>query len=322
MAIDGRTSGKANDYASFCGDKTGTSPDVAVAVDMPIGGILDAQVYATSTGFNPTLYVRSDCSVDEYCADFGAVSEEFRAELPAGIHYIIVDGSGGTSGTFRLFLSVTPPVCGDGIVSASLGEQCDVGDPIPDDGCGDPGTPSECQRETPDSVADVPPGLPITLMPGTNLFHGTTIGYHDDLSGTCSQHGAGADRFYWFEVPPLPSPAFIDVWIGYLEDGVTPACNDFSSPYCWDAVLYFLQQQPDGTWVEPPKRGTPYDRCCKDFGAIYPENLRRTLYPGERYAISIDGYDGEPYSQGQYNLVVYLYIEPPSYCPTASPCIP
>lgn len=334
IKIDGQTRGRGKDYSSWCGDKTGSAPDVVVDVDLPRGGVFSAQVYATSTGFNPTMYVRTDCATDWYCADFGPTSEVFRDEMAPGVYHVIVDGADGTSGSFSLFLDVAPAVCGDGFVSPSIGEQCDVGEPIDGDGCGDPGAPNECQHEAPDPVADTPPGTPITLEPTlptytdkvANIFQGTTIGYTDNRTGTCSQHGAGRDRCYLWEVPPLLDGYyywFVDEWIGFLSDGITPACTDLLSPYCWDAALYMLQQQPDGTWAEPPKRGVPtwiqYERVCKDWAGTSLDNNRRTVFPGERYAFCVDTYD--VWTEGPYFLFIYLYAQYPSACPNASPCV-
>jgi cysteine-rich repeat protein len=299
LRVDGRTTAKVNDYSTSynCGDKQNSAADVVVAVNLPSGGILDAQVYATSTGFNPALYVRSDCAVEQYCVDTSATSETFRFEMPPGIHYVIVDGHGGTSGTFRLFLSLTPPTCGDGFVSPSIGEQCDVGAPIPGDGCGDPGTANQCQAEASNPLAEVPPGEPITLASGPNFVQGTTIGYQHDMSGTCRQAGAGSDRFYTFTAA---TNAVIDVWLGYDSDGATPACEDLASPYCWDGVLYLLWW--NGTaWVQPTWR-VAQDSLCSDVGSFYLENLHRTVFAGETYAIGIDGYDDQPYSRGPFNL--------------------
>jgi cysteine-rich repeat protein len=301
MTIDGRTTGRANDYRTTydCGDRTNSAPDVVVAVNMPAGGILDAQVYATSSGFNPAIYVRDDCAIELYCADYGPLSEVFRADLPPGIHYVIVDGAAGSAGSFRLFLSVAAPSCGDGIVSA--GEQCDPGEPVQGDGCGDPGTANECQAEAPDPAAEAPPGLPLTLSPGTNYVAGTTLGYTDNASGTCSPFGPGADRFYQWTAP---ANGVIDVWLGYTDDGVTPACENLFSPYCWDRVVYLLQW--NGTaWAQPAPR-TAGDVSCSDVGYAQMEHVHRTVIAGEPYVIGVDGYDPNWYSQGMYNMRIDL----------------
>jgi hypothetical protein len=83
-----------------------------------------------------------------------------------------------------------------------------------------------------------------------------------------------------------------------------PACaTDIMSPYCWDGVLYLLR------WTGSAWAPTPYvtsgDRACSDVTGIGLEHVQAHVVAGT-YAIVIDGYNSEPWSQGPYNLRIDL----------------
>jgi len=191
--IANTTTGSTN-KVDGCGTASGTAPDVVYAVTPDIDGLLTANVKGA---FNSIVYVQSSCGVaasllacsykanattNPYILDgLGSPPKTVSAPVLANTtYYVFVDsavGSGTPSGgAFKLDVSVTPAVCGNGIVEGA--EQCDDGGTESDDGCS-----STCQLEThgpktcaaAEAVTLTPTGAPGTYS--ATLARGTT-GYN------------------------------------------------------------------------------------------------------------------------------------------------
>jgi len=92
----------------------GPSADVWYRLDLPSAGILTAQTCAGGTTFDTVLrVVDTDCSTvldfndDSPRCGVGSTSSWLRKALPAGIVYVVVEGSGNATGTFQLDLAFT-----------------------------------------------------------------------------------------------------------------------------------------------------------------------------------------------------------------------
>lgn len=146
----GTTVGRNNDYSSSvlgCGDTLpSSSPDAVFNIKVKGNGVLDIVLVPTTpwlSGFNPTIYLRKNCSTEVACISAVNGFIFYAEDTKPGSYSIIIDGAGGTAGPFNFVVSMYTPYCGDGVLSK--GEQCDPGDSVPGDGCCDPGTPKECQ---------------------------------------------------------------------------------------------------------------------------------------------------------------------------------
>ena len=191
--IAGTTVGASNKF-SGCGSASASAPDVVYAVTPDVDGLLTANVKGA---FNTIVYVQSSCTdsasrvacsynanatTDPYILDgLGSAPKSVTAPVVANTtYYVFVDsavGSGTPSGgAFKLDLSLTPAVCGNGIIEGA--EQCDDGGTENDDGCS-----STCQVEThgpktcaaAEAVTLTPTGAPGTYS--ATLARGTT-GYN------------------------------------------------------------------------------------------------------------------------------------------------
>ena len=88
----------------------------------------------------------SPCSLIDPRVDVGA------GDLPAGTYYVAVLHALQLGiGPYQLAVSVGGPSCGNGIPETRAGEQCDLGDTIPGDGCS-----ATCQYEIHPTVINAP----------------------------------------------------------------------------------------------------------------------------------------------------------------------
>lgn len=107
--IDGDTRGAADDYSlvaqNRCTGYDSRGSDVAYVVDLAANERVFVQAEPTG-GWDMSLYVVTDCrSLDQSCAagHDGALTESVVfTPRAAGPHFIIVDGSNGEGGAFRL----------------------------------------------------------------------------------------------------------------------------------------------------------------------------------------------------------------------------
>lgn len=299
VSLTNTTEGHTDDIFSFCGDITSTAdaPDLVYAFSLADAGTLRVDVTSLTDGYNPAIYLRTDCATDFTCFDFGADKEIIAGDFPAGTYFLIVDGANGTSGNFQLTVSFSAPICGDGVVNA--GEQCDPGGGQPSDGCGDPGTPGACQLEDPSPDADLCPGTSVSIPSGTTTLAAsdgnTTIGFNNDFSGTCSLPPGGPDRVYQL-IPEVSGT--LTASVGLNANGV-PICDlDFSDPGCWDRVLYARTGCDDASPAA--------ELACSDKGALDVETITFPVTANTPVFVFVDGFDDQSYSSGVFNLVITL----------------
>lgn len=299
VIITDTTSGKTDDFTSFCGDTGGGAPDAVFAFTLPAAGTLIVQVAADTSVedpsgvLNPAVYLRTDCSEDLSCFDFDEQAELVAGDFPAGTYFFIVDGSAGSSGAFQLTALFSLPVCGDGVVNA--GEACDVGAAAVDDGCGDPGDPNECQTEAAGSD-DTCPGAVVAVTAGTTIVHGSTLGYGDDLRSPRAAEGGGPDRVYQI-VPAITGTLSIALGLG--PDGSTDVCAaNVASPSCWDRALYARSSCEGELFAD--------ELGFSDQGALDVEEISFPVTAEVPVFVVVDGYDGQFYSHGTFDLRVHL----------------
>jgi hypothetical protein len=300
LSFTGSTLGRIDDFFSFCGDETAASdaPDVVYAFTLPEAGTLKIDVTSLTGGYNPAIYLRTDCITDFYCADYGNQTELIFGDFPAGTYFVVIDGSGNTSGDYQMTVNFNVAACGDGVVNLGAGEECDVGAGVANDGCGDPGTAGECQTQPPLASADVCNGTPVSVPLGTITLlassGNSTIGYTDNYAGTCTPAVGGRDRVY--QLTPQASGT-MTVKLGAGTDGVTPICSvDLLDPGCWDGALYARSTCTDALT----------QLACSDRGAVQIETITFPVIAATPYWVFVDGYDNQYYSSGPFNLVITL----------------
>jgi hypothetical protein len=298
LSILDTTRGTADNFTSFC-DASGGAPDVVYAFTLPAAGTLKIRVDAINVAddaaglFNPAVYVRTDCATDFVCFDSPGASETVAGDFAAGTYHVIVDGSGGSSGRFKLSALFNEPVCGDAVLN--VGEACDPGPGQPGDGCGDPGAANECELEAAGSD-DTCPGTAVTIGAGTSIIHGSSIGYTDDYLSPHAAVAGGPDRVY--QLTPLFTGT-MTVTIGLGADGSTDVCDaDPTSGACWDRALYARSTCLDETFAA--------ELGFSDQGAYDVEEISFAVTAGEPVFVVVDGYDDQFYSSGVFDLKVDL----------------
>lgn len=108
FSTPGQTAGAPNVRSGFCGGSD--APEIEARWTAPFDGVFRFEV--TESDFDPLMYLLAgDCSGPQLdCVDdFGGVNPRIDVLLPAGQAVIIVvDGAGGSSGSFTLQIDVAP----------------------------------------------------------------------------------------------------------------------------------------------------------------------------------------------------------------------
>jgi cysteine-rich repeat protein len=132
----GTTNLAANITLNSCTSSLGR--DAVYQITAPIDGVLVASV--PTAAFNVSLGARSACAdaasqITCSNASAGNGGEAVTFTVTQGTtYYLIVDApTAAAFGSFNLLVSIQPPGCGDGLISA--GEQCDDGNVMDNDGC-------------------------------------------------------------------------------------------------------------------------------------------------------------------------------------------
>jgi hypothetical protein len=214
--INASTQGYTHTTAGSCG---GNGPDRVYAITTTKTLAFGAQATATSSGFQPVVYVRSACASGErLCAPPGSFVED--AALPAGTWYIWVDGASGTSGSFTLEIMTYDA-------------------PKPGDTCTD--------------------AQPLAFSGGSASASGDTTGYTDTVNtttATCSSL-TGGDMFFTFSNPttqnftvtvtPQSSTHRPAVYLRSTCTGSTLSCA--TAPSTGSAVTLSYPNLPAGNYV-------------------------------------------------------------------------
>jgi cysteine-rich repeat protein len=219
---------------------TTTGRDAFFSVTAPIDGVLTATL--TQAAFNASIHARTDCATNTSqvaCAnDNAAVGTETITFSVAQntTYFVIVDSTATTQfGPFTLQVRVTPPGCGDSIVSSP--EECDDGNTAPGDGCA-----ADCSLEALAGV-DACPGYAINLVgsgtdPRVAVITTDTTPLSANYGGSCG----GSSREGVFVVTSdvsgslnarvVPQPGFDVVLYGRtdcLNSGTQFACDDLAT---------------------------------------------------------------------------------------------
>ena len=264
-----------DDHVSSTCNTTGR--DAVYAVTAPITGQLEANVPLAA--FNAALYARSTCvspSSELACVNSTSVLGSERLTIPVlagSSYYLFVDGSATlTGGSYTLDLSVTAPVCGDGILGGT--EQCDDNNQTVGDGCA-----WNCMLEPP-TGNDFCGGQLLPLSPTGNgevaQITASTLGLASDFQGSCGGDGA---RDAVYTVQPTIT--------GRLSATLTP---NFS------AVLYARSACPEGSGQF---------MCSNLASGTGPETLSVNVVAGTLYYLFVDGVSaGGGSSAGTFTLKI------------------
>jgi hypothetical protein len=99
--LAGTNVGAMNDYTSTCG---GTGPDVVYSFTLSSAG--DVFIGVQSSDMDPVIYLSTTCGSSTWCNDdaySGVLSSALiQDNLAAGTYYLVVDGLGGSTGTFTI----------------------------------------------------------------------------------------------------------------------------------------------------------------------------------------------------------------------------
>ena len=299
----GSTTAATDDYTTFCGDTTPEmdAGDVVFQVTTSAPGTFHAVLDDAGT-FDGVLSIRRDgCEAriaNDECVNFATNGEDYKTDLGAGTYWVVVDGATGTSGDFSLEMSLAQPACGDGVVNASAGEECDPA--TPDDTCFPAGDPEECTLQPPPVASlETCPGYEVSIAGGQSLllgpFNNTT--YVDDQVGTCAGDVGGRDNVFQFS-PTMPGQLTVTLgndpngqpWCDTCPDG----CPDGGG--CWAFIVYAREVACEG--------GTAVELAC-DYDPTFTELTASVTFPvtaGASYWVFVDSnYNGE-YTAGPYYL--------------------
>jgi len=219
---------------------------VVYAVTLTGGGVLSMTLddHTGANEFDGSLSLRKAVctarNANDECQNDATNGETLSSDLAAGTYWIVVDGANQSSGDFSLNLTLTAPVCGDGVVNAaSAGEACDL---VPNDPalCNPPGSPNQCQFAPPNGTLDVCPGEDVFINLNDNLtIQANSFNLTDNYVGTCAGDVGGHDSVHHFH-PQAAGTLTITVgndmngmpWCDTCPDG----CPDGGG--CWARVLY------------------------------------------------------------------------------------
>jgi cysteine-rich repeat protein len=301
VTITGSTTGRNDDYKTYCADvdATTSAPDVVVQLDVTAACSLEVSL--TDTGaFDGVISMRhQQCDArlgNDFCYNIATDNEVAREHVAEGTHFVVIDGANGTSGDFSLTISCTAPTCGDGIVNP--GEQCDHGPAQPNDGCGDPGAANECQTEA-QTAADTCPGTPIPIDGGETLFLPASPPLYnnadaaDDYKGGCMPGGEVGGRDEVFAVTPT-ADGVLTVTVGedYLGAPYCPAMV----PECWANYVYIREGNCTAMT----------DAACVGYDVNGVSQATLNVNAGTTYYVFVDGLNFDFYSAGPYILRLEL----------------
>jgi cysteine-rich repeat protein len=230
------------------------------------------------------------------CWNFFDTHEEFAFDNPAETFYLFVDGEGASEGRFGLEVSLTAPMCGDGVTNDLNGtEQCDDGNTTAGDGCD-----ASCNFEVV-TLFDTCDGEPLIINSGETLsLTDNTTGYADDYTeqtALCNAQPGGHDRIY--EVT-AGADGMLTATIGLDATGMLDICDTYGliDPRCWDYVLWAV-----GPNACVDMGGTQF--ACSDSETYGVETISFPVISGEAYHIIVDGFTdyfpGAP-TYGPYTL--------------------
>lgn len=170
--------------------------------------------------FDSILSARTDCAVDAselgcQSAPLGGGTTQLVVPVAANKDvFVVVDGGGGKSGTFKLDIEVGVTTCGDGI--AQVPEQCDDGNTAPGDGCS-----ADCQLESVGSASGTCPGFsfgfPASTVAKTVSFAGDTLASDKSNFGAVDCTSTSAREQIWAVTPAAPGALSVKLAASFPE---------------------------------------------------------------------------------------------------------
>jgi len=161
-------------------------------------------------------------------------------------------------------------VCGDGLASPEVGEQCDDGGTTDGDGC-----TADCQVEGGSCATALVPAIdPVTHVAQVS---GTTASAGDDVQPSCGEGLRNADAFVTFTAP-------------------VAAAWDFTSTATFDTVLAAQAACGDDASEIACSNSAPFDPAGGDV-------LRVVLDAGETVTLVVDGWGAPGTAEGEFQLV-------------------
>lgn len=302
--IVGSTRGAHDTHKTYCADPSDatSAPDRVMTIEIPEDCTLTVTM-ESSEGFDGAFQLQTGCA--DKGAQLGCINGQYGSTLlrgvAAGTYYLVVDGMNGTSGDFTLHATCAAPLCGDGALNAAT-EACDGGlDPLLGDGCTDAGEENGCEIESvgaADTCAATSPfevaiSSPATLPSGVVPY--TTIGAGSDHEGDEALFWPAVDEV--FEFVPLETGT-LRIRIGLDANGSPFCANDWSSPGCWNHVLYAREEACDA-----PNIQLSYPNFITDDGV---NELYFAVDAGKSYFVFVDGFDMTEFDAGPYYLDVSL----------------
>ncbi|HTJ82945.1 MAG TPA: DUF4215 domain-containing protein [Polyangiaceae bacterium] len=311
LTFSATTIGGHDDFKTWCGDTSAetAAPDVVYAITAKDACVLTVTVTDSSPTFDPVLEIRQTACDSSHggdaCSNARPNVESASFYTEANVTYwAIIDGSSlGDAGDYTLAVDCQAPACGDRVVTS--GELCDDGNTTDGDGCS-----STCQLEgdttAPDSCADLADGLSaISIasattmgLPGVEpLYVNGGAGVNDDAIGSCAPETGGLDQV--FDIVPTASGT-MTARVGFDLSGTNTAfCQppDYDQAGCRDHTLFVRENDCSSIG----------DIACQlSNGNDLTNVLSFPVVAGNHYYVFVDGYDGEWYSTGEYNLEISL----------------
>ncbi|MEJ7734714.1 MAG: hypothetical protein WKG00_36660 [Polyangiaceae bacterium] len=259
VVISGTTLGASDDYTTFCADNDMPAPmdgaDVVYEVTVADPGVLHVEL-DDQTGMNDfqgAISLRKASCETRVGDDDCTVEPELASDLAAGTYWLVIDGNAETSGDFMLTLSVTSPVCGDGVINdLSAGEECDVlpANPVV---CNPPGDPEECQFAPANTDLDNCPGQDVFIAsPSSTKISGAahnTCSLNDNQIGTCAGLAGGARDAVYHVTPQNAGTVTFTVGRDANGNSACEICGNNCAPSCGDCfipILYARKGACDG----------------------------------------------------------------------------
>jgi hypothetical protein len=290
VSIAGTTTGKAADHAIGCVVSPG--PDAVYRLDLAEPCSLS--IGLADVGFDGAFSLRrGSCENEVGCFDRNSDDEHTALHAEAGTWWIVVQGVSQSAGDYVLDVACSVPVCGDGVENP--GEQCDPAVPTPHDGCGDPGTGSECRfvsaiaADTCDDVASalsIPVG--VSVWPASDELYDSSDAV-DDYVPECASVSDVGGRDEVIAVVPQDS-GLLRITVGADRDGIA-FCQNGSEPGCWHRYVAVRESDCVAGRVQV---------CATDDPATGITELSVMVLAGQTYFVVVDGRDAGSDASGPY----------------------
>jgi cysteine-rich repeat protein len=287
LTIQGDTSTLKNDYNSGMNQCGGSnSNDAVYTLTAAASGYVKVTL---SASFNPSLYVRRECEVanTRIVCSGSAFSSNVTVNflvLEGATFSVFADGYGTSNqaGAFTLTVTLTPSVCGNGIIDP--GEECDDGNTNGGDGCSSCQFDEKCSApEQPDSTAANPKKTPQGCA--TMNYFPASLSPGSDNDWYCIQAAAGqvVTAQTYTGVPGFctkePNNTLVEIYKGVpANPGSTQtgcfqtkalACNDdFNGQGTCSRVVYTVPPNEAGEYCARVVKGIGNNNPIPEYGLL------------------------------------------------------